>query len=712
MLRYVKFLFLLTFLFFSLVNVFPQDVEEEFFKLEEEIAVSALKHEQKVSLTPATIYVYSQKDFRFFGYNELNELLDIIPGIDKYDPEFWTIGGQRGFVGAFDTTLVMIDGVEVNNLIAGEAFISKNYPLQPMKRVEVIQGPASALYGANAVGGIINLVTKNPEDINGIETSLSIGSWNTFISYLGIGIVQNTWNYKLFVRTYFTDGPNFYKEVNDISNFGYGAENKAYRLQITEDLYSDPTHSIFVYSKFSFEGIKPLKFYIGGLFNYILDGRGVAEVQQVYIGDYDGRLMWNVYTGVDINWSEKYSTTIQWKFWKDYLWGSHTQQDWVYGLDANGYPDFSTTNTNPTLPAIETVRGYYSNLKKGSMRTMLELQNNFSFYENLRSIFGFSIDYIGVYEPVWNQIYYSTLVNGPTNVVTPNPNIPESNFAERLKYGGYVQIEYIPLPFLYSILGTRVDYFSFSNKWEVNPRVGFILKPWEELSIKLLYGEAYREPSVFEEYKATQEGKLQEIHSSKIQTLELSSFYNRLNIIETSFSIYYNIGSNIKISIPEPGGGVKEVERLEIIGGEVEVKLNLLKNLQLFLNATYEQGKQYTATEISPLYGIPALKGNIGLSYSIWERVYLGIVGHYIGPIEMLEARPYKTFPPYFILNLNLLIQEIYIMRNRISLSLNVKNLLDTEWKVPNPRGGSYGLNPSYFPQAPRSISISISSSF
>ena len=93
---------------------------------------------------------------------------------------------QRGYRSLnTDRTLLLFDGVEENNLWSTTAPLSRQHPLTNVERVEVIYGPTSTMYGANAFLGVINAITKEPEDITGIDNRLgvrsqvSFGSWQT-----------------------------------------------------------------------------------------------------------------------------------------------------------------------------------------------------------------------------------------------------------------------------------------------------------------------------------------------------------------------------------------------------------------------------------------------------------------------------------------------------------------------------------------------------
>src|SRR4051812_47574337 len=121
--------------------------------------VVASKNEEDILEAPGTVYVITDKDIERYGWREMREVLAAIPNMDLTWGWGWASGGQRGFRQNFAGTLLMIDGREVQNLLADEAMM-QNFPVHRIKRVEVLQGPGSTLYGSNANEGVINIVTK------------------------------------------------------------------------------------------------------------------------------------------------------------------------------------------------------------------------------------------------------------------------------------------------------------------------------------------------------------------------------------------------------------------------------------------------------------------------------------------------------------------------------------------------------------------------
>src|SRR5205807_1867996 len=125
---------------------------------------SVSKRTQKVADAAAAVYVITQEDIRRSGATNIPEALRLAPGIQvaRIDENKWAIS-SRGFNGRFaDKLLVLIDGRSVYTpLFSGVYWNVQDVMLEDVDRIEVIRGPGATLWGANAVNGVINIITKS-----------------------------------------------------------------------------------------------------------------------------------------------------------------------------------------------------------------------------------------------------------------------------------------------------------------------------------------------------------------------------------------------------------------------------------------------------------------------------------------------------------------------------------------------------------------------
>jgi iron complex outermembrane receptor protein len=138
------------------------------------------------SHTPAAVFVITQQDIRRSGATTLAEALRLAPGIQisRINSNQWAIG-MRGFASRLSrSVLVLIDGRSVYTpLFAGTYWEVQDVLLEDIDRIEVIRGPGGTLWGANAVNGVVNIITKTARDTRG--TFLEAGAGNEERGFAG-----------------------------------------------------------------------------------------------------------------------------------------------------------------------------------------------------------------------------------------------------------------------------------------------------------------------------------------------------------------------------------------------------------------------------------------------------------------------------------------------------------------------------------------------
>jgi len=127
---------------------------------------------------PGTVYSFNRGDFERFGARRLEDLLQLVPGLqlNQYRKRHRSIWA-RGLLDRYNDKLVfLIDGVRIQHLYYGHFALGDNLPLEKVEKVEVILGPASSLYGANAFGGIVAITTRGFADSTSVEATAEYGS--------------------------------------------------------------------------------------------------------------------------------------------------------------------------------------------------------------------------------------------------------------------------------------------------------------------------------------------------------------------------------------------------------------------------------------------------------------------------------------------------------------------------------------------------------
>jgi iron complex outermembrane recepter protein len=140
---------------------------------------SVSKRAQKLADAAAAIFVITQDDIRRSGASSIPEALRMAPGLEvaRIDQNKWAIG-SRGFNGRFDNKLlVLIDGRSVYTpLFSGVYWNVQDVMLEDVDRIEVIRGPGATLWGANAVNGVINIITKSAKLTQGAVATAGVGT--------------------------------------------------------------------------------------------------------------------------------------------------------------------------------------------------------------------------------------------------------------------------------------------------------------------------------------------------------------------------------------------------------------------------------------------------------------------------------------------------------------------------------------------------------
>ncbi|HKH47942.1 MAG TPA: TonB-dependent receptor [Thermoanaerobaculia bacterium] len=127
---------------------------------------SVSKTKESLREAPATVVVVTGEEIERRGYVDLEQLIHDLPGFDitRANGVIYSYLYQRGYRSGYsDRNLLLLDGVEQNDLSTNTLYLSRQYSLSNIDRVEVVYGPASTMYGANAYTGVINIITKEPE---------------------------------------------------------------------------------------------------------------------------------------------------------------------------------------------------------------------------------------------------------------------------------------------------------------------------------------------------------------------------------------------------------------------------------------------------------------------------------------------------------------------------------------------------------------------
>lgn len=191
---------------------------------------SATKSKMSIQKAPSVVRVFTEKDFENYGFTTIKDVMNTIPGIQMQEyraghQNVWIRGVQARYN---NKVLLLIDGVPMRDSYYGNFNIDEMIPLENVKKIEVLNGPGSVLYGANSFSGVISITTKD----EGKSAQAAYGSFNsveTFAEYDYKGLYASGKFFQTdgFQPEYMSDGKQ--RDVNQKASLGYGRLKYKYK---------------------------------------------------------------------------------------------------------------------------------------------------------------------------------------------------------------------------------------------------------------------------------------------------------------------------------------------------------------------------------------------------------------------------------------------------------------------------------------------------
>lgn len=442
---------------------------------------------QETSRAPAVTSVITAQDIEAMGARSLNEALTAVPGLHISNttvvgiPQpIYVIRGM--YSGLNPEVLMLINGEPFKMLDSGDRGKAwRDMPAQAIRRIEVMRSPGSALYGADAFAGVINVITKTAEDIQGTEVGGRVGGFDTRESWLLHGGEYADWDIAMTLELRETDGldttiprdaQSYADEVTGSSaslapgplNMGertgyahFDAQKQNWRLHL------------------GWMGQRDAETGLG--INYALDPRGYIERDRL---------------SADLVYHDPIFTP---------LWDVTFQLNYVHD-------DLQNPLQVVMPPGTITPRGIYPE----------GILNRLRFSEHKWHL-GASAFYAGYdkhllrlgagtrYEDLYRMEYVSNVgmsPNGPLPPGAPLTDLSDTPFSvlpENIRQNWYffIQDSWRVHSDWELTLGLRYDdYSDFGDTF--NPRLGLVWQARSDLTAKLLYGRAFRAPSFTELY--------------------------------------------------------------------------------------------------------------------------------------------------------------------------------------------------------------------
>jgi outer membrane cobalamin receptor len=430
----------------------PNDkLEKElaYLAAEKQVVVTASKMEENVDKTVAATTIITQDDIAHIGARNLLDVLRLVPGIGITQTQFgWReieVRGVKTLVS--EKVQIMLNGHPLDHNLqnAGSAWVYDDLPVDTIKRVEVVRGPGSVLYGANAFLAVINIITQDARDLDGVQTSAGWGSFDTQQYRASWGKqFDNSAEAALHFNFTDTNGINSPIPADSLSVQGLNS-NAPGRSQLTEGRYD-------------------LEWQLGYQ-DFKLDGRYINKKAGTFFGVTD--VLSDDRTQQDYN---NYFLRLS-RNWKI------TDK---FSVDTQIFHDFFSYNSQWQL-----AQNLFSHTGLEDTRTGGEIQTNYRLSDTQAVITGFSY----AQEQQGNLI--DELGVDPQHFML-SPHTAQER--ARRRWGVYLEDVWDPLKNLRLTLGARYDqYNDFGGTF--NPRMGFNWEFIKNYSVKFLYGTAYRAPA-------------------------------------------------------------------------------------------------------------------------------------------------------------------------------------------------------------------------
>ncbi|HEV7230494.1 MAG TPA: TonB-dependent receptor plug domain-containing protein [Bacteroidia bacterium] len=160
----------------QLLNIKGHDLPTELESLINSLISVASKKPLSARESPSIVTLVTAEEIKNSGARDLIDVMRLVPGFDFGMDVEGVVGiGTRGSWGHEGKVLLLIDGQEMNELLYAGTQFGNHYPIDQIKRIEIIRGPGSAIYGGYAEYGVINIITRSGADINGISATGTYG---------------------------------------------------------------------------------------------------------------------------------------------------------------------------------------------------------------------------------------------------------------------------------------------------------------------------------------------------------------------------------------------------------------------------------------------------------------------------------------------------------------------------------------------------------
>jgi outer membrane receptor for ferrienterochelin and colicin len=603
----------------------------------------------------SVVSVITADDIAEMGATDLNHVLESVPGLhiglsdQAYFPKFTF----RGITSKFNPhALMLINGVPITGLFSGNrGHIWGGVPVKSVERIEVIRGPGSALYGADAFAGVINVITKSAKDLDGTTLGVRGGSFDTYGGWVTHGDTYD--GYEFGTTLEYQSQNSWDEEIVDILGKSQDANTAVDALDLRLELAKGDWRVRAGYQNRNDLGV----------------ANGLAQSHDSN-GQYDSDRANIDYTHLFDGIADNFELESRLSYYY------YTQQiDTNTTLFPVGSPGFPEGVIGAPSYREEQARFDLSGLFDG-------IGGHFMRF----GIGGF-----------WGDIYETTeLKNFDLNLAllpfpfdprgslddvsdTPDVFLPEK---DRTSYYAFVQDEWQLADDWALTSGLRYDKYSdFGGT--TNPRVALVWATTDAITTKLLYGKAFRAPSFNELFVTANPIALgnSELEPEIIDSYELALSHQIDSKLSYNLNVFfYEIDDYIQFG----ASGAENTGRRNGKGGEAELEYRASSSLKLFANYAYQRSMDKNSDTYvgeapnHQFYTRVQLKTDEGLHITP-QFNWVGKQKRVAGDTRTEPLDDYSYF--------DLTVRQTGI-NERWDLSATVRNLFNADIREPSPSGG------------------------
>ncbi len=671
-------------------------VEEEMLWLQAETyVITASKILEDIRKSAASITVITDKEIRRMGARDLTDILRIVPGF-SYQRE--RHGGTD-----FDIRGILKDGDQHILYLLNSHSLSTNYwgsiapsylpvPVDNIKQVEVIRGPGSALYGANAFAAVVNIITKNAEQVDGVQVTLGGGTFDTRTANLQFG--------KMFGKFDVTGNANYNEYGSYEGDIAMDAQTQIDQLfgthaSLAPGVTMESSEKIDLMLSLGYGGLR-------------LEGRYCDRDHTPSIGispilNTDSETPSTDYT-LNVSYSRDIGDHVA---LSGKVYHNYTFMDYYYQV----YPD------NVVLPTPDGPQLWPDGLvgapENKNTRTGGEVQGTLTFADVNTTVIGLTYEYMNQYDVRALSNYLATPIK---NVVIPRGAVSDvtalQNYnkdVDRTFTAFYAEDLWDIRENLRVTLGARYDNYSdFGDSF--NPRAGLVWQFLEGYDVKILYGRAFRAPSFYELYNTNNPAFVgnPDLKPEVVDTFELSVGGEIAEVVTTRLTGFHNnIRDSLDLATYETQDVFENGGDIRTQGVEAEGKVDFGKGRYLAMNYTYQDAVNLDTDERP--YNVATHKGNVmaNIRLSKYLNFYTGLYFQNGFERQKGDARQDEN-SGFTVMDMTLIAKNILPRLKGLELRGSVYNLFDNDYTVPTPKDGL----PVDFPMPGRSLMFDVRYTF